>query len=50
MFPEEKAIEMGIQSVINWMNQNPDYEIEVYFSCVDQRIFGYACEYLKEMK
>ena len=47
---KRKAIETGIQSVVNWMNQNPAYEIEVYFSCVDQKIFEYAQEYLKEMK
>ncbi len=49
-FPKKKAIEVGIQSVMDWLNQHADYEIEVYFSCVDQRIFGYACDYLKEIK
>ena len=48
-FPKKKAIEMGIQAVMNWQAQNQDYEIEIYFSCVDQRIFGYACEYLNNI-
>jgi len=46
-FPKKKAIETGIRSVINWLNEHSDYELEVFFSCVDQRIFGFACEYLK---
>lgn len=49
-FPKKKAIEIGIHSVINWLNEHSDYEMEVYFSCVDQRIFGFACEYLKIYK
>ena len=48
-FPNKKAIEMGIGSVIKWMEQHRDYEIKVYFSCVDQRIFEYACDYLKSI-
>jgi len=49
-FPKKKAIETGIRSVINWLNEHSDYELEVFFSCVDQRIFGFACEYLKGLQ
>lgn len=46
-FPKKKAIEIGICAVINWLNEHSDYELKVFFSCIDQRIWGFACEYLK---
>lgn len=49
-FPKKKAIETGIGAVVNWTKEHPDYELDVFFSCVDQRIFGFACEYLKGLQ
>lgn len=49
-FPKKKAIETGIQSVINWMMQHSDYKIDIFFSCVDHRIFEYACEYMNKLR
>ena len=47
-FPKKKAIETGIRAVSEWLEQHNDYKIEVFFFCVDQKIFQYACEYLKK--
>lgn len=46
-FPKKKAIEIGIRSVQSWLNEHPEYEMEVIFSCVDQHIFEFACDYLR---
>lgn len=45
-FPKKKAMEITIETVHNWINDNSDYQIEILFACLDQRIFQYACEWL----
>lgn len=45
-FPKKKAMEIAIEMVHNWINDNSDYQIEILFACLDQRIFQYACEWL----
>ena len=49
-FPKEKAMEIAIRTVTEWKNRNNDYKISVVFSCIDKRIYQYACEWLEKVK
>lgn len=45
-FPKEKAMEIAVKTVRAWLKEHEGYPMNIVFSCVDQRIFGYACEWL----
>ncbi len=49
-FPKEKAMEIAIRTVTEWKNRNNDYKISVVFSCIDKRIYQYACEWLEKVQ
>ena len=46
-FPKNKAMEIAIRTVKDWQKIHEDYKINIIFSCVDQKIFQYACEWLE---
>lgn len=45
-FPKKKAMEIGVGTVKAWLAEHPDDPINVFFSCMDHRIYGFAYEYL----
>lgn len=48
-FPKKKATEIAIHTVLDWKAQHPDHPMDVILSCVDQRIYQYACEILSPL-
>lgn len=46
-FPKSKAMEIAIGTVKKWLEDNKDYELQVVFSCMDHKIYRYACEWLE---
>lgn len=47
-FPKKKAMEIATTVVKEWKENNCEYSMQIVFSCVDYRIYQYACEYLSE--
>ena len=48
-FPNKKATEIAVQTVLDWKERHPDNPMDVILSCVDQRIYQYACEALASL-
>lgn len=46
-FPKQKAMEIAVKTVRDWLENHNDYELQIIFSCLDKRIYEYACAYLE---
>lgn len=38
-YPIEEALTIALESAMEWIEHNPDYEIKVFFSCFSQKIY-----------
>lgn len=47
-FPKRLASKIAVETVRKWLAEQKGYEMKIIFSCVDQKIYEYICEYLKE--
>ncbi|MCD7824111.1 MAG: NADAR domain-containing protein [Oscillospiraceae bacterium] len=45
-FPNEEGTRIAAKAVVNWKNENPDYAIEVAFTCADPYVYKCFCEAL----
>lgn len=46
-FPKQKASMIAVESIRRWAAEHADYRMKIVLSCIDQKIYGYVCEYLK---
>lgn len=47
-FPKEDALDIAVQTVLEWMVDNDDYEMGVIFCCHDENDFNMYQDYLNE--
>jgi len=45
-YPKEEACEIAVKTVKNWLDRNPDWQIEIIFSCFDQKTRELYMKYL----
>lgn len=43
-YPKKEATAIAVKSVRLWMHENPTYELNVIFACVDQNVYQGFCE------
>ena len=45
-YPKEEACKIAVETVKNWLEKNPDWQIEIIFSCFDQKTRELYMKYL----
>ena len=47
-FPKDRAMNIAVRVLLDWVEENPDYPVDIILCCVDSRIYQYAQEHLQE--
>ena len=47
-FPKELASRIAVETARKWRAEHPDVKMKIIFSCIDQAIYQYICEYLRK--
>ena len=45
-FPKEKAMKIAVETVKKWLKEHEGVELKIIFSCIDHKVFDYACKYM----
>ena len=46
-FPKDRAMNIAVRTLLAWVEENPDYPVDIILCCVDSRIYQHAQEYLQ---
>lgn len=46
-FPKDRAMDIAVRTLLAWVEENPDYPVDIFLCCVDCRIYQHAQGYLQ---
>lgn len=49
-YPKKEATRIAVETIFEWLQNNPDFPIDVVFTSVDNAIYDYFCEHIENLR